>query len=46
MSKPAVLEGVHLAFIRLCKRYHFTERAARELIPYMYTVPQLVNTPE
>jgi hypothetical protein len=39
MSKPTVLQDVHLAFIRLCKRYRFTERAARELIPYMYTGP-------
>jgi hypothetical protein len=39
MSKPTVLQDVHLAFIRLCKRYRFTERAARELIPYMYTDP-------
>jgi hypothetical protein len=38
-SKPTVLQDVHLAFIRLCKRYRFTERAARELIPYMYTGP-------
>jgi hypothetical protein len=32
-------QDVHQAFIRLCKRYRFTERAARELIPYMYTGP-------
>jgi hypothetical protein len=38
-SKPTVLQDVHLAFIRLCKRYRFTERAARELSPYMYTGP-------
>jgi hypothetical protein len=38
-SKPTVLQDVHLAFIRLWKRYRFTERAARELIPYMYTGP-------
>jgi hypothetical protein len=39
MSKPTVLHDLHLAFIRLCKRYRFTERAARELIPYMYMGP-------
>jgi hypothetical protein len=38
-SKPTILQDVHLAFIRLCKRYRFTELAARELIPYMYTGP-------
>jgi hypothetical protein len=38
-SKPTVLQDVHLAFIRLWKRYRFTERAARELIPYKYTGP-------
>jgi hypothetical protein len=37
MSKPIVLQDVHLAFIRRYKRYSFTERAARELIPYMCT---------
>jgi hypothetical protein len=39
LSKPTVLQDVHLAFIRLCKRYCFTERAARELVPYLYTGP-------
>jgi hypothetical protein len=39
MSKPTVLQDVHLAFIRLCKRYRFTEHAVRELIPYMYMGP-------
>jgi hypothetical protein len=33
MSKLTVLQDVHLAFIRLCKRYLSTERAARELLP-------------
>jgi hypothetical protein len=39
VSKPTVLQDFHLAFIRLCKRYRFTEHAARELMPYMYTGP-------
>jgi hypothetical protein len=39
MSKPTVLQDIHLAFIRLRKRYRFTERPARELIPYMYMGP-------
>jgi hypothetical protein len=39
MSKPTVLLDFHLAFIRLCKRYRFTEHVARELIPYIYTGP-------
>jgi hypothetical protein len=39
MSKPTVLQDFHLAFIRLCKRYHVTGRAARELIPHMHTGP-------
>jgi hypothetical protein len=39
MSKATVLQDVHLVFIRLCKRYRFTKRAARELIPYMYMGP-------
>jgi hypothetical protein len=39
MSKPTVLQDVHMAFIRLCKRYRFTERAARKLVAYMYTGP-------
>jgi hypothetical protein len=39
-SKPTVLESVHLAFIPLCKQCRFTECAARELIPYMYTGPE------
>jgi hypothetical protein len=38
MSKPTVRQDVYLAIIRLCKRYLFTERAARELITCMYTV--------
>jgi hypothetical protein len=37
MSKPIVLQDVHLAFIRRYKRNSFTERAARDLIPYMCT---------
>jgi hypothetical protein len=44
VSKPTVLQDVHLAFIRLCKRYLFTERAARELIPDMYTGPARQRT--
>jgi hypothetical protein len=44
MSKPTVLQDVHLAFIRLCKRYLFTARAAREPIPDMYTGPARQRT--
>jgi hypothetical protein len=44
MSKPTVLQDIHLAFIRLWKRYLFTERAARELIADMYTGPARQRT--
>jgi hypothetical protein len=38
MSKPTVIQ-VHLAVIRLCRQSRITKRAARKLIPYMYTGP-------
>jgi hypothetical protein len=39
VSKPTVLQDAQLEFICLCKRYRFTERAARDLLPYMYDSP-------
>jgi hypothetical protein len=44
--KPTVLQDVHLAFIRFCKRYRFTERAARGLIHRRTPALQLASTPK